>query len=94
MTRESELISNRFSHLESDLSWTIKDAKRLRREAGVFMRRVKKDMASIAKENKDHRAFLENILEVNKCVDETLCKVLLAIRQNEYLQAWYPKKDA
>jgi hypothetical protein len=36
---------------------------------------------------------LGRILEVNQTVEQTLCKVLLAIRQNEYLQAWYPSKE-
>lgn len=84
--------NSRIRNLESQVDLMAKEAKRFRREAGAFMRRVKKEMTAIARENRDHRAFLENILEVNKCVDETLCKVLLAIRQNEYLQAWYPEQ--
>jgi hypothetical protein len=77
--------------LQADVALTKKQLKRLAREAGVFIRRVKKEMAEMRKEMQQHKDFLNKILEVNKCIDETLCKVLLAIRQNEYLQAWYPE---
>jgi len=33
---------------------------------------------------------LEKMIDQNQITEETLCNVLLAIRQNEYLQAWYP----
>lgn len=33
---------------------------------------------------------LDRVIRICENVDETLCNVLLAIRQNEYLQAWYP----
>lgn len=42
---------------------------------------------------RNHEEVLIKILDVNRNVDETLCNILLAIRQNEYLQAWYPKKE-
>ena len=37
-----------------------------------------------------HQEQLHQMLDVLRNVDETLCNVLFAIRQNEYLQAWYP----
>lgn len=36
---------------------------------------------------------MQSVKNTNDNVDETLCNVLLAIRQNEYLQAWHPKQD-
>lgn len=41
----------------------------------------------------DQSSVLENFLNVAKNCDETLCNVLLAIRQNEYLQAYYPAQN-
>ena len=82
--------NERLAILEAQVSLMLKQSKRLAREAAVFMRRVKKEMVAMRKENADHRSFLEQILSVNQTVEETLCKVLLAIRQNEYLQDWYP----
>ena len=38
----------------------------------------------------DHEKLLKRIAYTNECVDESLCNVLMAIRQNEYLHAWYP----
>jgi len=40
-----------------------------------------------------HVTVLQDILSVNRNVDETLCNVLMAIRQNEYLQAYYPSQN-
>lgn len=36
---------------------------------------------------------LQKICKINEEVEATLCSVKLAIRQNEYLQAWYPDHD-
>ena len=35
---------------------------------------------------------LDRITEIHQIIEETLMNVLLAIRQNEYLQAWYPEQ--
>jgi len=48
-----------------------------------------KEMSRVMKE---HREFLERITEANEAAEDTLLNVLLAIRQNDYLQAWYPKQ--
>lgn len=37
-----------------------------------------------------HEKKLKEMIKTIQCVDETLCNVLMAIRQNEYLQAYYP----
>jgi lipoate synthase len=41
----------------------------------------------------NHGETLEECLKVMNNVDETLCNVLLAIRQNEFLQAYYPAQN-
>lgn len=37
--------------------------------------------------------ILQKVVDINTNVEETLCNVLVAIRQNEYLQAWYPPQQ-
>jgi len=49
-----------------------------------------KTLLEVKKENIRHTQFLEKILKSHEILDKTVCNVLLAIRQNEYLQAWYP----
>ena len=44
----------------------------------------------LKREAKEQKDFLQEISRTNTNVDETLGNVLLAIRQNEYLQAHYP----
>ena len=39
---------------------------------------------------KDHNKFLDQLSTSNHNLEDTVLNVLLAIRQNEYLQAWYP----
>ena len=43
---------------------------------------------------KHHENILHDILVVNENIDETACNILLAIRQNEYLQAYYPEDES
>ena|ERR1700722_738102 len=40
-----------------------------------------------------HEKYLNELKKSNQNVDETLCNVLLAIRQKEFLQAWYPAQQ-
>lgn len=40
-----------------------------------------------------HQETLDECLKVMGNADETLCNVLLAIRQNEFLQAYYPAQN-
>ncbi len=56
-------------------------------------RKEEKILKKIDTALKCHEAVLERILQVNQNAEETLCNVLLAIRQNEYLQAWYPAQQ-
>ena len=42
---------------------------------------------------KEHEKVLEDVKHTNEGVEEILGNVLLAIRQNEYLQAWYPAQS-
>lgn len=41
----------------------------------------------------NHETFLKDIKNTNENAEEILGNVLLAIRQNEYLQAWYPAQS-
>lgn len=42
---------------------------------------------------KNNEKFLQDVKHTNENVEETLCNVLVAIRQNEYLQAWHPPQN-
>ena len=42
--------------------------------------------------SKQDKNIMKEISSTNKNVEETVCNVLLAIRQNEYLQAYYPEQ--
>ena len=47
-------------------------------------------MLALMGEMKSHNELLRKLTTINSNVEETLMNVLLAIRQNEYLQAHYP----
>lgn len=52
---------------------------------------LKDDLHSIYGLFDTQNAILEHHLNITSQVEETLVQVLLAIRQNEYLQAWHPE---
>ena len=53
--------------------------------------RRNEDLTKVVLETvKQHQKSLDAMKKACDTTDETLCNVLLAIRQNEYLQAWYP----
>jgi hypothetical protein len=39
-----------------------------------------------------HEKTLQEITQINRTVEDTLLNVLLAIKQNTFLQAWYPSQ--
>lgn len=81
-----------------------KSRKAVQRSERVILQKARAILASMNKKEerilvkinerlKEHEEILERSLKVVENVDETLCNVLLAIRQNEYLQAYYPAQN-
>lgn len=69
----------------AELNKTVVKIRKCMHETFNLMREIKK-------EKDDNYGLMKKVIYTNECVDQTLCNVLLAIRQNEYLQAWYPDK--
>jgi hypothetical protein len=78
-----------------------RDNKKLLREIKNFFEASFRQLKASIKKNAEvaqyvhgsilkHEKYLNELKKSNQNVDETLCNVLLAIRQNEFLQAWYP----
>lgn len=68
-------------------------------ECNMMSRKVDKELAKIMQVMQEHERLLKAIqkenkvfLEMSESVDVTLSNVLLAIRQNSFLQAWYPEQ--
>jgi len=78
-----ELLGESVAHLTRQIN-------RIANEMAVFTKQACSMGRELVKKVDDYEKNLKKITKVNECVDETLCKVLLAIKQNEYLQAWYP----
>lgn len=64
--------------------------------AEMEMKRLQKDHVSLLKMVTEKFSHQNHVLDVTRKVtascDDTLLNVLLAIRQNEYLQAYYPEQ--
>lgn len=58
-----------------------------------FAKNIKGIYKNIESGIKDQNVLLKEIKTVMECAEETLMNVLMAIRQNEYLQAWYPAQN-
>ena len=60
------------------------------------IREVKKEttslLAMLTKRLNEQKEAISKSISVSENSEETLLNVLLAIRQNEYLQAWYPEQ--
>ena len=65
-------------------------ARRLEGKQDAFFRRWEKFGAQVKASLKDHTDLLAEICRKQSLMDETAGNILLAIRQNEYLQAYYP----
>lgn len=55
-----------------------------------FLKKESEYLADMKNEAMQLKDLLKKVVHTNENVDSTLCNVLLAIRQNEYLEAWYP----
>lgn len=71
----------------------LKQGKRMYKEVSVFLRKANKLMLEAKKDQRKQEDFLSKIAYTNENVEETLCNVLLAIRQCEFLKAWYPAQQ-
>jgi hypothetical protein len=72
----------------------------MNRNVSAFMEKARKVLSKVEEtvvDNhmliKEYHRFLDQIAHSNQNLEETLLNVLLAIRQNEYLQAWYPAQN-
>lgn len=65
------------------------DISRLNNNVDRYTKSCEKLWIDIRKTLKEQSESLKEIANTNSNIDETQCNVLLAIRQNEYLQAQY-----
>ena len=75
----------------------LKDHERMINQQRRFQEQVEKrlqDLSDTASfQQQRYQSELKKISDLCQTMDETLCNVLLAVRQNEYLQAWYPAQN-
>lgn len=62
----------------------------MKRQFSSLVRQNREILDLIKKTSHEQTQFLNSLAKTNESVSDTLLNVLLAIRQNEYLQAWYP----
>ncbi len=89
--------------IEKKILEMLQENKKMLGEIELFIQRMDKKIWSFAAKSdeaqreifqiiKGHENYLDTLKKQNETLDETVCNVLLAIRQNEYVQAWYPNK--
>jgi len=56
---------------------------------------MKRELSEIKKEvkraNAENKTLMLRVEKTNLMVEETACNILLAVRQNQFAQAWYPE---
>lgn len=99
-------MSNAKKHLRSLLSKPLrlpikkqrvaKESNFLERDYKNLLKKVREIARSvlfISEKVKDFEAIMKSVQYTNENADTTLCKVLHAIRQNQFLNAWYPEQS-
>lgn len=81
------------SKFSKALELIITDQKLFLKQHEEFVDESQKVFSEIKRILKNHDQRITKITEINDNIDTTLANVLLAIRQNEYLQAWYPAQS-
>jgi uncharacterized protein YgbK (DUF1537 family) len=77
-------------NVDSQLRELKKEVRAIRTEALRIIRKNNSTVVDIYRKVNQFEAILAQLGKSNETVEETLCNVLLAIKQNQYLQAWYP----
>lgn len=67
--------------------------KKIKQVNTVFIKKVNEMLLDMHKKIMSFEKLLKVVINTNENVDESITNVLLAIRQNEYLQAWYPPQN-
>lgn len=100
-TSPDEMFKDMQKQFDASLSGVLTEVAEMKKDAKdcltalrFQMKRVEEVFVRFLKETTDkihsHDVMLEKVHSTNENVEESLCNVLLAIRQNEYLQAWHP----
>lgn len=66
--------------------------KTVEKKLDKFIEESRATFLDIRKSMKKHRESSQNLIDITSNCSETLLNVLVAIRQNEYLQAYYPEQ--
>lgn len=89
-SKPKEQIENIVARLEQAVKKFGYDVNEFRLSNNAAITKMHDITQSIQKRVHDYQKLMEKVIETNANVNESICNVLLAIRQNEYLQAWYP----
>ncbi len=81
------------SDLKKELASVRKEFETMRHNLVKATSYLNKLITESSKTYVKQEEFLRGIKSTNENIEDTLLNVLLAIRQNEYLQAWYPQQQ-
>lgn len=92
LTEEEKSFQNRLDIFDSILRHLDLTVKKIDSRNDTFIKKTSLSVTELVKKMKEFEEIIKKVKTTNENVDESLCNVLLAIRQNEYLQAWYPEQ--
>lgn len=79
-----DLVSEKQAAFLAEINKALVKISKCTNEIFKLMKEIKQDKS-------ENYKLMRKVVYTNECVSQTLCNVLLAIRQNEYLHPWYPK---
>lgn len=97
LERQICILKEKIDQIRAEKEEFAQDCQRFNKKnslkVNASIRKTSRQLEKITKIVEGHKDFLNQVKKTNENAEETLCNVLLAIRQNEYLQAWYPAQS-
>lgn len=85
------IIKQKMEAIQLEMQKKISSVRvEVRKQLELISRKLEEQTKEISKRIDSYESTLNSVKTVAENSEETLLNVLLAIRQNEYLQAWYP----
>jgi len=89
-------LEEHISQTKKEFNKVVKQTKEIQANLNLALGKINswdKRLTKITTANECVERAIRKMTELNIDIEETLSNVLLAVRQNEYLQAWYPEQQ-
>jgi|SRR5579863_7669797 len=90
LEKEISAMKERTSKILSDIRGSFESMKS---QNNRFLKEAREMLKDMNQKMSGYSDLINSVKSTNENVEDTILNVLAAIRQNEYLQAWYPEQS-